>query len=1401
MVNLGPLSSARTRSQNVDGGGGAVRAGPVRNGGVGGEEQGGVVAASEEAEAGAEGDEDGETGDGEGTEVGQDGLESGDPSLHLVLSENEEGENEQARQRQVECGGVSESAGGGVLVEEGGGGEERRRRAVASDFWTPPHLGLPTLPPAGRHAVQDDEAEEFVEEETANLRREVEEQDNDNVEGLDEVLEPPALEAVELAAGLQEGLDPGGPGEEHQVQGGEREEMRQPLLQRQQRIVAGVTGEREDITEYLEPEMPAAGPVTVDTDGWGRIDGLSAWECTLTGFHPMGEVPVVHQEKWVRAVATVLRRLMEADTEQELTRALKWWLILPQLLLRQSKRSGKKGQGAAWIAARFQAVVDGDWGKLITMLESDKVTTMAAAETRRRRRQRQGDVEQEDMERKREVVLDLVARGQVGRAAARIKSHGVASMASPGVREALRSKFPARERNLPDTVTRGQIVDNLNGLRESLVSLELGSSPGVGGMRPEFLVTLGKLMGEEDMARLEEHGLNFLNGVYPAWFYRAEAAITTVPLYKSSQRQETKLRPVGVAPSFLRTLERRAVRDNRPALQSYLEPQQLALSKAGGHRLVHMVRMVMEVNPTWVCCKVDVENAHSAMSRAAVVETLEEQPELRHMAWYFATSMAATTTLETGGQSWGEAGDGLVQGKPTSMAYFCVGLQPELSQVDRELREEGGGLARGAADDCYIMGPPDVAFLALNRFKERIRYRLSLKVQREKTEVYCQGELPLDTPADLPRAGVILDGVFYPGMEVYGVAVGHNQYVANWLENKVEEIREVVDKTCSLLDDDLQAKWTLLTSSVAQKMSYTLSLQYPSDILPAATKVDDILWSMMERATGLHIPREEEGRGVECVLDVPVRGLQGRSFQHWLARLPVRERGMGLRSMVDIIPTAFLGSLEMSLPFFCGEGGMCDLLEMVVGDVMVVEEAIRWRTLLNSNSRTAIEFTDCWNNLQGEAQDMTAYLGEELEGHLAVPLEGVGEGRVDGSTRHLVMEQREGLKARVLSKALMQHQDQTTRPVWAFPQFDKMSCAWLMATPSLETFIPSILYREAMATHLCLPSPCCQSHVGKPTGYRDRQGNATVVDVFGDTVMSATLCHDTWRTRHSDIMRAITARAREARVEVEPEVFGLFRDIIPAQAMGEGGELETVRGRSGCVPDLRLGFPVPLTPRPADYLPRRGRRPAAVEGQPAPAPRPTIRRTAPGNVERFIAELKVMGAGPTNYPRGEARSRDKAADRRARGLPALYRAKLTTIDRQYYGTVDGEVGPCQERLESLGDLLQVVVGYWGEVSTDLERIIRAVAEARVLHLARETGRPITDAWVGQVLGQHRRSLSAAFVRAQAACLVSRMGHLGVGAREAAARRKVAVEQELRLRREEEAYFAAHVRGRGRWTGR
>ena len=47
---------------------------------------------------------------------------------------------------------------------------------------------------------------------------------------------------------------------------------------------------------------------------------------------------------------------------------------------------------------------------------------------------------------------------------------------------------------------------------------------------------------------------------------------------------------------------------------------------------------------------------------------------------------------------------------------------------------------------------------------------------------------------------------------------------------------------------------------------------------------------------------------------------------------------MGLRSQVETIPSAIIGSLEMSLPFLCGEDGQLKQLTPVVGDIREAEE-------------------------------------------------------------------------------------------------------------------------------------------------------------------------------------------------------------------------------------------------------------------------------------------------------------------------------------------------------------------------------------------------------------------------------------------------------------------------------
>ena len=67
------------------------------------------------------------------------------------------------------------------------------------------------------------------------------------------------------------------------------------------------------------------------------------------------------------------------------------------------------------------------------------------------------------------------------------------------------------------------------------------------------------------------------------------------------------------------------------------------------------------------------------------------------------------------------------------------------------------------------------------------------------------------------------------------------------------------------------------------------------------------------------------------------------------------------------------------------------------------------------------------------------------------------------------------------------------------------------------------------------------------------------------------------------------------------------------------------------------------------------------------------------------------------------------------------------------------------------------MGAYGEASWELDRVVTAMAESRVLYLSRESGKPVRDGWRSAVLARYRR---------QAACLTARLGNLGEGASQA-----------------------------------
>ena len=1165
-----------------------------------------------------------------------------------------------------------------------------------------------------------------------------------------------------------------------EMQEGDNEEEQQPVLAGGQvREVRGmVASEQVDLEPWLDPEVPAPMPSTPGTDGWDRILELGGWGCTLSPFLMMEEVPSAFREKWGKVVTLVLRKVREATTPLSLDKALLWFLVLPQATLRQDKRGGRRGQGAGALARRFDCILEEDWGGLLDMLVEDKGREVRRREVKRH--QGGAAVGPTTQERQREVVLGMMAKGKVGRAARRISSNGVASLEDPDTMAALRSKYIARSRPLPATVTRGQCVDSLSWLKEAFLGLEPGTSPGTGGMRGEYLACLAEVWGDGEMGLMEEFAMDYLSAKLPPWFSRVWATVTTVPLYKSEARENSSLRPVGVKGSLVRVIHKMVAKENRAVLQAFLEPQQLCLTPGGAHKLVHGVRMLMERHKDWVCVKIDIKNAHNSVSRASVVEAMEEEPSLRHMAMHLATTLAPPSALESHGVVWGESGDGLCQGDGRASGSYATAWHKDVRKLDGEL-QQAGGCCKFGNDDGFLMGPGATVFPALNNFETRIWRRCGLRLQREKTEVFAWGELPPETPADLRRAGTIVEGQFAAGFDCYGVAVGEDRFVEDFLQKKVEEIARVARASCVLLEGDLQAKWTLLSSSVSKKFGYHLALQYPSHSRTAAARLDNVLWGMLEESTGLRIPRVEEGRGVECVLAPPVQGLDTASFQSLLVRLPVRFGGLGLESMVDASPAAFIGSVEMALPHFIGGSGLFPQLAEVLGELGQEEGevATRWQGLLDSGEVTGVELAACWDSLQGEARDCCAFLEKELAAPLSSPLAGLGDGREDGSTRALVVKQRDELREAVVAEALKQYPDQEARPVWVFPQFDQLSQAWILATPNSQTFLPTPVFREAMAAHLCLPSPACQPHLGQPVGKEGAR-----VDVWGDEVVCAKLPFDSWRHRHDDVQLALVEKADHARVPIDSEVFGLFRDLVPAAVLDQGGELEMVRKRQGKVPDLSYHLPRARgTPPP----PPDGQRAAPRRGQPA---------NGQGVATRQLAEIKVIGAGPSRYPRG---SRDKAVDRRARLVPGEYRLALSKMDRKYHETVRGEQGPLEARLEQLcGDsgLQTLVVGRFGEASQHLHNLVKGLAQARAQHLSRTTGRPLSEAESGVILCNYRRVLSCKFVRGQEECLLARLGHMDEGARGAATRRRERVRVEEMARVEAAAFHTAHVRGRG-----
>jgi hypothetical protein len=261
---------------------------------------------------------------------------------------------------------------------------------------------------------------------------------------------------------------------------------------------------------------------------------------------------------------------------------------------------------------------------------------------------------------------------------------------------------------------------------------------------------------------------------------------------------------------------------------------------------------------------------------------------------------------------------------------------------------------------------------------------------------------------------------------------------------------------------------------------------------------------------------------------------------------------------------------------------------------------------------------------------------------------------------------------------------------------------------------------------------------------------------------------DLFRFRHDTVKTVLTFFfCLTSKIRAECEVYGLFRDLIPVEALEAEEDLQRGRGRQGLLPDFRIEIPTP-------------------EGEP----------------EYRLAELKIKGAVKKWYPRNGGLARRKSGvDRRVAILPWEYKTPLEKLDAKYHGTGAGQVGPLVRRLESYGNLQCLVMGAFQEGSKDLHALLDTLADSKLRAKGLARGREGTEMERAIILSEFRRELSVAGAKAYSACMIGRVARVGEGRRRAARRRAWVRREEDRREEARRVHWAVNVVGRGVHRGR
>ena len=339
------------------------------------------------------------------------------------------------------------------------------------------------------------------------------------------------------------------------------------------------------------------------------------------------------------------------------------------------------------------------------------------------------------------------------------------------------------------------------------------------------------------------------------------------------QKKGGGIRPIAVGCTLRRLSAKVAGGRVVKEMGNLLAPQQLGFGvRGGGEAAVHAVRLFLhDLDPSKSVLKLDFMNAFNSIRRDKMLEAvIQHVPQIYPFVHSAYSSVSSLFWWNKTIQS----AEGVQQGDPLGPLLFCLSIHHIVSHLESEL-------SLFYLDDGTLGGETDKLLRDLEMV-EREGVKIGLQLNPQKSEIICANpESANFFQSSFPGALVVNTAK----ATLLGSPIGDVYSISESLTAKVEMLQRRGQRLQCLSSHD--AILLLKHSFALPKLLYSLRTA-PCFLSPVLKDYDDVLRSTLSAITNIHF------------------GVDDPSWTQ--ATLPVKMGGLGIRSAVQLAPSAFLAS-------------------------------------------------------------------------------------------------------------------------------------------------------------------------------------------------------------------------------------------------------------------------------------------------------------------------------------------------------------------------------------------------------------------------------------------------------------------------------------------------------------